>query len=120
MIVGTPIVIVFVGLILAGARRRAKDGYGSADGNSLEKCYGLLLRHSDAPMRGRVAGQVACVEPYTGSKLHKITHRCINESSPNRPRHVDIRIQNDGSTRAINDAAIDAGDMLQILVGDTK
>lgn len=121
MIVGTPIVIsVVVGLILTSARRRAEDGYGSANGNSLEKCYGLFLRHPDASMRSRITGQVACVEPYAGSKLHEITHWRIDESSPNRPGHVDIRIQDDGSARAINDAAIDAGDMLQILIGDTK
>ena len=93
MVVGTLIVIsVIARLILTGTRRRAEDGYGSADGDSLEKCYGLFLRHSDAPMRSRVARQVARMESDAGSKLHEITHWRIDESSPGRPRHVDIRV----------------------------
>src|SRR5215469_17121093 len=107
MIVGTPIVIsITVRLILTSARGRTEDSYGSTNGNSLEKCYGLFLRHTDASMRSRVTGQIACVEADAGSKLHEITHWRIDESSPDRPGHVDIGIQDDGSARAVNDAAI--------------
>ena len=93
MVVGTLIVIsVVIHLVLTGARSHAEDGYGSADRDSLVECYGLLLGHSDAPVRSRVAGQVACVETYAGSKLHEITHWRVDESSPRRPWHVDISI----------------------------
>src|SRR5262245_9333919 len=60
------------------------------------------------------------MKPYPWGKLHEIAHGRIDEPSPCRCRHVDVGIQDHGSTRAVNNAAVDAGDMVQILVGDTK
>src|ERR1700730_8361659 len=50
---------VVIHLVLAGARRNAEDGDGSSNRNSLEKRDSLFLRHSNTPMRCRVAWQIA-------------------------------------------------------------
>ena len=93
MVVGTLIVdSVIVHLILTRPRRSAKHCDGSTHRNGLKKRYRLFLGHSDASVRSRVTRQVTRMKPYPGSKLHEIAHGRLDESSPCRLRHVNIRI----------------------------
>jgi hypothetical protein len=113
-------VVAVVDLVLPVTRNRSEHDDRSADGNDLEKCDGVLFGHSNASVGGGISWEIPGVQAETGRELHEIPHRRVDELGAGRCGHIDIGIRNHRPVLTVDDPPVDAGNVIQILVGDLK
>ena len=114
------IVVTVIDLVLAITGYRPKNGDRRAYGKGLEEGDSVFFRHSHASVGRRIAWEISCVHADSGCEFHEIVHGGIDKTGAGRCGHINVGVHHHSPIRTVNDFAVDAGNVIEVLVSDLK